>query len=94
MGGPLPESRVSTQDRLAGYVLDQLRLLDREPEGGLTAGTSLGECGLLESLSLLHLALWIEAEIGAPLDVMAIDIAKEWDTVADIARFIETHRDT
>lgn len=84
---------MSTRDRLAGYILDQLRLLDREPEGGLTDGTSLAECGLLESLNLLHLALWIEAEIGAPLDVATVDIAKDWNTMVDVARFIETRRD-
>lgn len=51
--------------------------------------TSLIRSGLLDSLSLFKLALWIEGEVRSPIDITAIDIAEVWDTPDDIARFIE-----
>ncbi|MGH9366269.1 MAG: phosphopantetheine-binding protein [Thermoanaerobaculia bacterium] len=83
---------MSARERLAGFVLGRLREFEREPEGELTDDTPLLESGLLDSLGLLHLAVWIEGEIGSPLDVTAVDLRKEWNTVADILRFIERRR--
>ncbi len=55
----------------------------------LNADTPLIGSGLFDSLALFNLVLWIEAQIGAPIDPTALDLAKEWDTVNDILQFIE-----
>ena len=54
--------------------------------------TSLIKSGFFDSLALLNLATWIEQEINKPIDITSFDLSKEWDTVADILKFIEKHR--
>lgn len=61
-------------------------------EGGLQNSSSLIRSGLLDSLALLNLALWIQEEVGPEIDLTAFDLAKEWDTLSDIEEFIERHR--
>ena len=58
-------------------------------DGTLTAETSLIQSGLLDSLILFRLALWIEAEAGQPIDLADVEIAQAWDTPEQIARFID-----
>ena len=53
---------------------------------------SLIRSGVLDSLALFHVATWIEGQVGEPLDLTAIDLWKEWDTIADILAFIERRR--
>ncbi len=48
--------------------------------------------GKLDSLGLFKLALFIEQEIGREVDVAAFDLAKEWNTIDDIVRFIAAQR--
>jgi hypothetical protein len=55
-------------------------------------GISLIRSGLLDSIALFELTLWIEAEIGRPLDPGTLDVVADWDTPADIARFIDARR--
>ena len=45
--------------------------------------------GLVNSLALFNLMLWIEEEIGQPVNVTRIDIRKEWNTCARIVQFID-----
>ena len=54
--------------------------------------TSLIRSGLFDSLALFNLALWIETQIGAPVNPAALDLSREWDTLADILRYIERER--
>lgn len=54
--------------------------------------TSLIRSGLIDSLGLFRLALWIEKEAGSRLDISSIDPSKEWDTIADILRFVESRK--
>jgi acyl carrier protein len=54
--------------------------------------TSLIRSGLLDSLALFNLVLWIETQIGAPVNPAALDLSREWDTPADILRYIERER--
>jgi acyl carrier protein len=61
-------------------------------EGEVNGETALIGSGLFDSLALFHLVFWIEQQIGAPIDPTALDIAKEWDTVNDVLRFIERRR--
>lgn len=63
-----------------------------EVETKVSADSSLIRSGLMDSLALFQLTLWIEAEVGAPLNLDEIEIGEAWDTPADIARFIETTR--
>jgi len=48
--------------------------------------------GLVDSLGLFNLALWIETQIGTPIDLTSIDPSGEWDTIADILAFVEKYR--
>jgi acyl carrier protein len=54
--------------------------------------TSLIRSGLLDSLGLFRLALWIEKETGSKLDLESLDPAKEWDTIREILTFVSEHR--
>lgn len=54
--------------------------------------TSLIRSGLMDSLGLFNLALWIEQEIRSKLDLASLDPSKEWDTIADILDFVRKHR--
>ena len=82
-GGP------SIRDRL-------IRLLeewDQDSDGLLEDDTSLIRSGLLDSLGLFNLALWIEKETGSGLDLSSLDPSNEWETIPDILKFIGEHRE-
>jgi acyl carrier protein len=61
-------------------------------EASVDLESSLIRSGLLDSLALFQLSLWIEGQVGAPIDPDEIDLAEEWDTPKDIAHFIATRR--
>lgn len=75
-------------DQLASVILESISGFT----GELTDTTSLIRSGLLDSLGLINTALFIEREIGHPVDLSAVDLELEWDTIADIQRFIENLR--
>jgi len=56
------------------------------------ADTPLLSSGLLDSLALFNLTLWIEEEIGRMLDIFNLDIKEQWETPAQIAAYIERER--
>jgi acyl carrier protein len=58
----------------------------------LTPDKSLIRSGLLDSLALFNLALWIEERIGAPIDLSTLPLTDVWDTAAAIAAFITIER--
>ncbi len=60
--------------------------------GEVGPDTSLIRSGLLDSLALFKLALWIENEVREPLNFATLEIAAVWDTPEDIAKFIEARR--
>ena len=55
-------------------------------------GTSLVRSGILDSLALYRLILWIEEQIGKPVDPTRFDLAGELDTIGDIVHFVEKNR--
>ncbi len=55
--------------------------------------TSLIRSGILDSAGLFHLALWVERHLGTSFDFTAYDLAAEWDTINDVLRFVEEHRE-
>jgi acyl carrier protein len=69
-----------------------LEATDVNLDGGLNEATPLINSGKLDSQSLFNLALFIEKEIGRPIDVATFDLAKEWNTIDDIVNFIVGRR--
>jgi acyl carrier protein len=63
-----------------------------ELNGHLKDDTPLIKSGVLDSLGLFKLALFVESEIGREVDVTAFDIATEWNTITDILKFINKLR--
>ena len=74
----------------------QLRALIAEfagPEHGvIDDDTPLISSALVESIALLNVALWVEEQIDAAVEIASFDLAAEWDTVAQILDFVEKHR--
>lgn len=59
--------------------------------------TPLIQTGGFDSMALLNLVLWIEEQVGKPMDVAALDVAaldveRDWNTVADIVQFVRRER--
>jgi hypothetical protein len=57
----------------------------------LADDTPLISSGLVESTTLLSVALWVEARVGAEVDLGAFDLATEWNSLAGIMDFVEQH---
>jgi acyl carrier protein len=53
--------------------------------------TSLIRSGLLDSVGLFQLVLWLEQQIGTTVNPAEHDLVGEWDTIDDILRFIERY---
>jgi GNAT superfamily N-acetyltransferase len=72
---------------------EELRALLLECEVGsdepLCDETPLVSSGLLDSLALFRVALWVEAQIGKPVDPSTFDLAQEWDSIEAIVEFID-----
>ena len=61
----------------------------------VTDETPLVQSGLLDSVALFNLMLWIEEQTGRPLDPTRLDIRTELNTVTSILRLVERlRRDT
>lgn len=78
---------MTLRDRVIAYLLESDGI-----EGEVGADTSLIRSGMLDSLALFNLSLWIEKESGGAIDLADVEIAEAWDTPAAIAEFIEQCR--
>jgi acyl carrier protein len=58
----------------------------------VTDDTPLVRSGLLDSLKLFNLVLWVEQQTGQPLDPTQVDVRNDFDTVASILRFVDGRR--
>lgn len=58
----------------------------------LADDTPLLTSGLIESVTLLNVALWVETQVGAEVELTAFDLAAEWDSMSGILAFVEKHR--
>jgi len=58
-------------------------------ERPLDDDTSLIAGRLLDSLALFNLVLWVEKNIGQPVDPTSMDFVREWDTIRLILGFVE-----
>ena len=78
------------RDELLAAVADW----DSSGGAGLADDTPLISSGRLDSFDLLRLVLWVEEELGQPIDATRIDLAAEWDTVDRIVAFVAHRRTT
>lgn len=63
-----------------------------ELDGQLAEDTSLIKSGMLDSLGLFNVAVFIEKEAGRKVDITTFDLTTEWDTISDILNFIQKQR--
>ncbi len=73
---------------LAGFLLGTGRVTQAD----LDASTPLITSGLVDSVSLFDLALWIEAATGRPIDLARVTLPADWDSVDAILAFVEAQR--
>ena len=74
---------------LRNELVAALRSWDIKLGHELDDHTSLIKSGILDSLALLKLALWIEQQTGGKLDPATFEFSKEWDSITKILDFIE-----
>jgi acyl carrier protein len=77
---------------LREQLMNLLKDGDVDLKFDLEDDTPLISEGLVDSLLLFNLALWIEKQTNTPIDVGSIDLPDEWNTIADILAFIGKHR--
>ena len=65
-----------------------------ELDGPLSEETALITSGLFDSQALFTLMLWIEQQVGRPIDPASLDFVAEWNTVSHVVEFIERARRT
>ena len=75
------------KNKLTEFISAKIESSGKSSSVMLTDNTPLISSGLLESLYLLELAVLIEEQLGATLDLTTIDFAKEWDTIDSIVNF-------
>lgn len=62
-------------------------------DSALRNDTSLIVSGLVDSVGLFEMLLWIEEKSGATIDPATVDWRSEWDSVAAILHYIERRRE-
>lgn len=75
--------------KLVDFIDAKIKDSGKSIPGNFNNNTPLITSGLLESLHLLELALLVEEEVGAPLDLTTLDFTKEWDTINNILNFVK-----
>ena len=74
---------------LQNDVRDFIQQLDVLLPADFSDDSPLITSGLLSSLALFDLAVWIEEQCGASIVAESVDMPREWDTVASITAFID-----
>ena len=46
---------------------------------------------MVESTTLVSVAVWVEDRIGREMDLGAFDLVAEWDSMSAIVDFVERH---
>ena len=82
-----PDRRAALLKELRALILEGTPALD----GILTDHAPLITSGLVESSTLVSVALWVEDHIGAEMQLGAFDLATEWDSMSAILDFVERH---
>lgn len=84
---------MSTDHAVRVRLIALLRDSMQQPEALIGDEEPLITSGRLNSVALLDLAMWIERELGRPLEMHRLDLPEVWDSIARILRFLEMHRD-
>jgi acyl carrier protein len=79
---------VSHREELLDLVRNNVLELDIE----LDDETSLVGSGLLDSMALYELMVFVAERIDPAVDLTEFDLRREWDTVAGVLAFIDAHR--
>ena len=80
--------RTGLRDELRRLILE----FAPDREAALTDDTPLITSGMMESITLLNVALWVETKVGSEVEITSFDLVAEWDSVGDILTFIERHQ--
>jgi len=80
------------EQNLREELIVLLRSLKGDAASNLDDETPLFANGLVDSLVLLQLSLWIEENIGECVNPAEYDLAQEWRTIAGIVSFIDRLR--
>jgi acyl carrier protein len=80
------------RERLTDFIDAKIKDSGKSVPGEFNDNTPLITSGLLESLHLLELALLVEEEVRAPLDLTTLDFANEWDTIDRILTFVRNYK--
>ena len=81
-------STLPTERELEDELLQSLRMWLPSFPDDHGPDTLLIQPGRLDSLALFNLVMWIEERSGTDVDVTAIDMAREWNSVRDVVRFV------
>ena len=81
-------SRAGLRSRLMQFLLDTGRVT----QAALDASSPLITSGLIDSVTLFNLAMWVEEQVGRPVDLTRIALPGDWDTVNLIIDFVERER--
>ncbi|MEA5366501.1 acyl carrier protein [Amycolatopsis sp., V23-08] len=79
---------MSCSERIKHYVLDEF-LPGVGPEE-LEADYDLRANGVIDSLGLLRVITWLEAEFEIPMDEVEL-VEQDFTTLTSITRFVERH---
>jgi hypothetical protein len=84
---PDPRNRAKLLRDLRTLIVNGTPGLD----GSFSDHAPLITSGLVESTTLVSVALWVEDRIGREMDLGAFDLANEWDSIDAILDFVERH---
>jgi acyl carrier protein len=80
--------KADDREALLGFLKDKSLLF---PEHW-NDETRLIHSGILDSIALLELIVWLEERLGQPIDPTRFELAEELDSVSSILRFVERRR--
>lgn len=74
------ELRENLRAALSEWGVDDATLADDE--------ASLIRSGALDSVALFNLSMWIEQQLGRPVDPGTVEVAQAWDSVSAVVAFV------
>ena len=81
------------EQELCETLIAFLKPLKGAAAASIDDDTLLLSSGLVDSLVLLQLSIWIEEQVGGPVNPAEYNLAEEWATVASTACFVKRLRD-